>query len=83
MIAHLVKPLAYAFFAGKFGGIIAFLRDELTAHFAGCQAGIKPVVAKLRVGLALSVYNGFDCPRARWADVLQRLETFRSSAKAS
>ena len=57
------KPIEFdanGFRLGKLGVGVAFLRDELTAHFGSGQSGIKPVVAKLRIGLALSVHNRLD-----------------------
>lgn len=39
---------------------IALRCNQLAAHFACGQAGIKPLVAKLGIGLALAVYDGLD-----------------------
>src|SRR5262249_43595008 len=45
---------------GQYSVRVAFLHDELTANFGGTQSGIEPRRAKLRVGLTLAIYDGFD-----------------------
>ena len=60
MIAQRVEFGSNRFGLWQLGVNIAFLDDELTAHFCCGQPGIKPVVAKLRVGLALPIHDFFD-----------------------
>jgi predicted ATPase len=45
---------------GQLGIGVAFLRDQLPAHFSGTQARIQAGRAELRVGLALAIDNRLD-----------------------
>ncbi len=40
---------------GQFGVAIAFLGDQLAAHFSRIEPGVQPLGAKLRIGLALRI----------------------------
>lgn len=60
MVAQAIEPLTHNLLTGEFLVGIAFFLDQLTAHLARCQAGVEPLVSKLRVGLALPLYQSLD-----------------------
>jgi len=60
MVAKVVQLRGNGALGRQFGIAIAFLGDQLAAHFGRRPAGIEALGAELGVGLALTIHNGLD-----------------------
>jgi hypothetical protein len=60
IVTQTVEFFAEGFCLGQFFVAIAFLKNELATHLGGRETGVEPMVAKLRIGLALPIHDLFD-----------------------
>lgn len=60
MKTHVVEKPANGLALRQLPIRIAFLSDQLTAHFHDRKPGVEPLIAELRIGLALAIDDGAD-----------------------